>query len=251
MLSRFNYSRLRHPDKGLIRAYPQRTSGYSRAQLARLVRQYFDCGRMVQRYAKPQAGFARVYTEADVRLLAEIDTLHGILSGPATKKLMERAYHTFDDARYERLSTISVAHLYNLRKRTGYQRRRQHLDQDPARHLRHRPTAHTRAQQPVRLSALVMWVRGFLNGRHSGRSVLPAGQRYSSCSSFHWKSSRWKVPSVRSVLSNTGICGAMAFSSTIQPSIGDYRDNAGAGRSISACVTSLSATYLPNMCATR
>ena len=31
----------------------------------------------------------------------------------------------------------------------------------------------------------------------------------------------------------------------------DYRDNAGAGRSISACVTSLSATYLPNTCATR
>ena len=125
VLSRFNYSRLRRPDKGLFRAYLGRTSGYSRAQLARLIRQYLDCGRMVQRYTRPQAGFARVYTEADVRLLAEIDTLHSTLSGPATKKLMERACHVFGDVRYQRLATISVAHLYNLRKRSGYTRRRQ------------------------------------------------------------------------------------------------------------------------------
>jgi len=126
VLSRFNYPRLKRPDKGLIRAYLAHTSGYSRAQLARLIRQYLDCGCLRQHYAKPQAGFARIYTEADVRLLAEIDTLHSTLSGPATKKLMERAHHVFGDARYQRLATISVAHLYNLRKRSGYQRRRQH-----------------------------------------------------------------------------------------------------------------------------
>ena len=125
VLSRFSYSRLRRPDKGLIRVSLRRTSGYSRAQLARLIRQYLDCGRVVQRYTKPEAGFVRLYTEADVRLLAEIDALHGTLSGPATKKLMERACHVFGDARYQRLATISVAHLYNLRKRSGYTRRRQ------------------------------------------------------------------------------------------------------------------------------
>ena len=61
----------------------------------------------------------RTYTSADVRLLAATDTLHGTLSGLATKKLMERAYRVFADARYERLAVISVAHLYNLRKQTG------------------------------------------------------------------------------------------------------------------------------------
>jgi transposase InsO family protein len=60
-----------------------------------------------------------------VRLLAHTDTLHGTLSGLATKKLMERAYGIFGDARYERLATISVAHLYNLRQRAGYQRHRE------------------------------------------------------------------------------------------------------------------------------
>jgi transposase InsO family protein len=47
------------------------------------------------------------------------------LSGPATKKLMERAWSVFGDPRYERLAAISVAHLYNLRQRQGYQRHRQ------------------------------------------------------------------------------------------------------------------------------
>lgn len=39
---------------------------------------------------------------------------------------MERAYHLLGDTRYQRLAAISVAYLYNLRKRAGYQRRRQH-----------------------------------------------------------------------------------------------------------------------------
>jgi len=73
VLSRFDYRRLARPDKGLIRVYLAHTSGYSRAQLARLIRQYLDCGRLAQRYATPQAGFARTYTDADVRLLSEID----------------------------------------------------------------------------------------------------------------------------------------------------------------------------------
>jgi hypothetical protein len=37
---------------------------------------------------------------------------------------MERAHRLFGDARYERLAAISVAHLYNLRQRPGYQRQR-------------------------------------------------------------------------------------------------------------------------------
>ena len=64
-------------------------------------------------------------------LLAHTDSLHGTLSGLATKKLMalghpvERAYGVFGDARYKRLATVSVAHLYNLRQRAGYERHRQ------------------------------------------------------------------------------------------------------------------------------
>lgn len=38
---------------------------------------------------------------------------------------MERAYGLFSDVRWQRLTTIAVAHLYNLRQSTGYQHQRQ------------------------------------------------------------------------------------------------------------------------------
>ncbi|MDT0499139.1 hypothetical protein RM530_17490 [Algiphilus sp. W345] len=87
--------RLSKADKGLIVANLRILTGYSRQQLTRLI------GR---------------FAEADVRLLAEVDALHDTPPpGPAVKKLCERAWQQFDDARHERLAGISVSHLYNLR----------------------------------------------------------------------------------------------------------------------------------------
>jgi hypothetical protein len=54
--------------------------------------------------------------------------LHGTLSGPATRKLCERASTVFGDQRFERLAGISNGHLYNLCHSTGYQRIRCHVD---------------------------------------------------------------------------------------------------------------------------
>jgi len=121
---RFGYGRLKRADKSVVLRFLERVSGYSRQQLARLVKRGAGRGPLVKRYHASRTSFARTYTGADVLLLAHIDTLHGTLSGLATKKLMERAYRVFGDARYGRLATISVAHLYNLRQRAGYQRHR-------------------------------------------------------------------------------------------------------------------------------
>mgnify|MGYP005853410607 CR=1 FL=1 len=68
-------------------------------------------GRIRDRRGPPARSFARRYTPADVRLLAELDALHGTLSGPATRKLCERACTVFGDARFERLAAISNGHL--------------------------------------------------------------------------------------------------------------------------------------------
>ncbi len=124
IVRRFGYSRLRRTDKGVVLRFLGRVSGYSRAQLTRLIERGRKPGPLVKRYPAQHIGFTRTYTEADILLLAHTDTLHSTLSGPATKKLMERAFTVFGDTRYERLATISVAHLYNLRKRSGYQRQR-------------------------------------------------------------------------------------------------------------------------------
>jgi len=121
---RFGYPRLRRADKGVVLRFLRRISGYSRQQLTRLVARVSARVALRKRYCASRTSFARSFTEADVRLLAHTDNLHGTLSGPATKKLMQRAWQLFGDARYERLATISVAHLYNLRQRAGYVRQR-------------------------------------------------------------------------------------------------------------------------------
>jgi len=121
---RFAYRRLKRAQKAVVLRFLERVSGYSRQQLTRLVKRGGERAALTKRYHGSRTSFVRTYTSADVVLLAATDTLHGTLSGLATKKLMERAYRLFADARYERLATISVGHLYNLRKQSGYQRHR-------------------------------------------------------------------------------------------------------------------------------
>lgn len=71
-----------------------------------------------------RTSFARIYGPKEVALLAEIDSLHDTLSGPATKVLLMRAATKFGDSRYGRLSQISVSHLYNLRASDPYRKQR-------------------------------------------------------------------------------------------------------------------------------
>lgn len=122
---RFGYGRLKRADKAVVLRFLERVSGYSRQQIARLVKRGGERRQLAKRYRGSRTSFARIYTGADVCLLAHTDTLHGTLSGLATKKLMERACGLFGDVRYQRLATISVAHLYNLRQRPKYQQQRQ------------------------------------------------------------------------------------------------------------------------------
>lgn len=132
-LRRFNYRTLGRADRGVILRYLQRVSGYSRQTLTRLVAQYQASGKL-RRRQRTVAGFVRHYTETEARLLAELDELHGTPCGAAAKKLCERMYLVHGDSRFEALSHISVSHLYNLRKASGYRRRRQHFEKTrPAR----------------------------------------------------------------------------------------------------------------------
>lgn len=126
VVRRLRYGRLKRPEKGVVMRYLAHTTGYSRQQLTRLVGRAVDGGRLKKRYRAPRHGFPRKFTDRDVTLLAELDALHGTLSGPATKCLLERAFALFEDRRYARLATISVAHLYNLRRAQGYEARRRH-----------------------------------------------------------------------------------------------------------------------------
>jgi transposase InsO family protein len=124
LVQRFGYATLGRAHKGVVLRYLERTTGYSRQQLTRLVGRARNGGVLAKRYRVPEHGFARKFNSTDVAVLAETDALHATLSGPATVHLLRRAYALYGDTRYERLAGLSVSHLYNLRAQAGYQAKR-------------------------------------------------------------------------------------------------------------------------------
>jgi transposase InsO family protein len=121
-LVRHQYARLDRPGKGLVRNYLARMTGLSRAQVTRLIAAYRRSGR-VKATVYQRTKFASRYTAADVDLLAYVDKAHGNLSGPATRRILERECKEYGQAAYRRLAAISVAHLYRLRNSAAYRKR--------------------------------------------------------------------------------------------------------------------------------
>lgn len=119
VLKRFRYQKLKKEGKGLIKNYLLKVTGYSRAQVTRLICLYGQSGKIqpasYQRYRFPQR-----YMAADVALLAKTDELHGWLSGPATKKILERENEVYGHYEYANIAAISVAQIYNLRHSKRY-----------------------------------------------------------------------------------------------------------------------------------
>jgi len=111
--------------RGLLRRYMAKMTGRSRAQVTRLVGQYLKNSE-VKEAVYQRNRFQSRFTQADIELLAKVDEAHETLSGPATKKILEREWVIYKHAGYERLATVSVAHIYNLRQRRRYRECRMH-----------------------------------------------------------------------------------------------------------------------------
>ena len=121
-LVRHEYAGLPRPDKGVVRLYLTQMTGLSRAQVTRLITGYQQTGR-VTAVSYQRTRFSTIYTAADVELLAYVDRAHGNLSGPATRRILEREYSEYGQAAYQRLAGISVAHLYRVRSTEAYRKR--------------------------------------------------------------------------------------------------------------------------------
>lgn len=120
LLVRFFYFTLRKRDKMTVRKYIMKMTGYSDAQVTRLIRKKKKTRHVLETHSPTRSTFQTTYTTNDVARLIQMDNAHGRLSGHATKKLFERAYSIFHDERFVRLKDISVSHLYNLRGRRQY-----------------------------------------------------------------------------------------------------------------------------------
>jgi hypothetical protein len=121
-LVRHQYAGLGRLEKGLLRRYVATMTGLSRAQVTRLIASYAGSGR-VKAAAYQRRKFATRYTSSDADLLAYVDKSHGNLSGPATKRILEREFSEYGQAAFERVSHISVAHLYRFRNSEAYRKR--------------------------------------------------------------------------------------------------------------------------------
>jgi transposase InsO family protein len=109
--------------RGLLRRYIEKMTGMSRTQVTRLIAGYAAHGR-VQPTVYRRRSFPQRYTRADIELLASVDEAHETLSGLATRRILEREVQLYGKQEYERLASISVSHLYNLRRRQRYRERR-------------------------------------------------------------------------------------------------------------------------------
>jgi len=109
--------------RGLVRRYIEKMTGLSRAQVTRLIGRYTAKGR-VQLTIYRRSCFPQRYSRTDIELLASVDEAHETLSGPTTRRILEREVQLYGKQEYARLAGISVAHLYNLRKSQRYRERR-------------------------------------------------------------------------------------------------------------------------------
>jgi len=120
------YAKQPREAKGLLRTYLVKMTGLSRAQVTRLIGQHTSSGE-VNEAAYRRRLFPTRYTRADAALLATVDEAHDTLSGPATRKILEREFTEYNKTEYQRLAEISVAHLYRLRHSKSYRTRRAHF----------------------------------------------------------------------------------------------------------------------------
>lgn len=121
LLRRHHYRELGRRRKGLLRRLLAKITGLSRAQLTRLIGRYL-LGEAVEPTRYRRHRFPRRYRREDAVLLAQLDQAHGRLSGPATRRILQREWELYGRPEFDRLASISVSHLYNLRRSEPYRR---------------------------------------------------------------------------------------------------------------------------------
>jgi transposase InsO family protein len=120
-LVRWEYHCQGKKQKGTIRSYMRKVTGLSMPQLTRLIRRHRQSGHVAVG-RKPRRRFPSKYTAADFAALARVDEAHQRLSGPATRRILQREWKVFGKGEYERLAEISASHIYNLRRSPEYRK---------------------------------------------------------------------------------------------------------------------------------
>ena len=116
ILGRFNYGKLNKQHKGIVRRYLTQYSGYTESHIDHLIARWKKERHVLLRKDRTQPMYERVYTPADIALLADVALAYRHQNGRALREVCREMYHTYDDLRFERLAKISVSRLYDLKK---------------------------------------------------------------------------------------------------------------------------------------
>ena len=119
-LLKLQYFRQRKRDKTIVKNYIRQMTGLSDDRLTKLINRKKKFGKLWIGSTR-RHHFPKKYTPEDIALLIETDNLHLRLSGPATKKILEREYKIFSREKYQNIKDISSSHIYNLRSTRQYQ----------------------------------------------------------------------------------------------------------------------------------
>jgi transposase len=80
--------------RGVLRRYVAKMTGRSRAQVTRLIGRYLEHSE-VKESSHRRHRFQSRFTRADLELLAKVDEAHETMSGPETKKILEREWELY------------------------------------------------------------------------------------------------------------------------------------------------------------
>jgi hypothetical protein len=134
VLKQHGYSKLGKRERGVVKQFLLKVAALSRAQMTRLVAQWME-HRSIKRKPARRPNFVCRYRKQDVHLLAATDAAHEDLSGPALRRILQREHQVFQKPEYERLSQISVSHIYNLRRSVAYRQKRVRVQHTQSRQI--------------------------------------------------------------------------------------------------------------------
>lgn len=118
-LGRFKYFSLKKGEKSIVKNYIIKMTGYSEGCIDKLIRKKKKFGKIFIK-ERTQNAFQVFYEPSDISLLAEVSNVTLNQNGRALKEVFKSMYSDFNDIRFEKLSRISVSHIYNLKKTYTY-----------------------------------------------------------------------------------------------------------------------------------
>ena len=109
------YQQLSKKDKGTVKMFLEKVTGYEQKQMKRLIKKWKKDGLyFVKR--KTFGASVRIYKPEDIALLIKTDVAHKTPNGRSVKQTLVREFVTFGKEAYANIAKISVSHIYNLRK---------------------------------------------------------------------------------------------------------------------------------------